>query len=112
MAVVSVTQRLARVSAAHPWRMIATWLVVLLASIVAIGALLGSALSTDQDITSNPESKQAADMMFQSFPQRDGTSEFVILHSRTLTADQPEFQEFVTEVRTSLAATGATNTVG
>ena len=112
MAVVSVTQRLARVSAANPWRMIATWLVVLLASIVAIGALLGSALSTDQDITSNPESKQAADLMFQSFPQRDGTSEFVILHSRSLTADQPEFQEFVTEARTSLEDTGATNSVG
>ena len=64
----SVTQRLARVSAFHPWRMIAIWGVVLLASIVAIGGLLGSALSTDQDVTSNPESKQAADLMFPSFP--------------------------------------------
>ena len=108
----SVTQRLARVSAAHPWRMLATWGVVLLASIVAIGALLGSALTTDQDITSNPESKQAADLMFQSFPQQDGTSEYVVLHSRTLTADEPAFQEFVTEVRSSLEGTGATNAVG
>ena len=108
----SVTQRLARISAAHPWRMIATWGVVLLASIVAIGALLGSALTTDQAITSNPESKRAADLMFQSFPHEGGTSEYVVLHSRTLTADEPAFQEFVTDVRSSLEGTGETAAVG
>ncbi len=108
----SVTQRLARFSAAHPWRMIATWGVVLLASMVAIGTLLGSALTTDQAITSDPESKQAADLMFQSFPHEGGTSEFVVLHSRTLTADEPAFQAYVTDVRSSLEGTGATNTVG
>jgi RND superfamily putative drug exporter len=91
--------------------MVATWGVVLLASIVAIGALLGSALTTDQDITTNPESRQAADLMFQSFPHQDGDTEFVVLHSQNLTTDEQAFQEFVTGVRSSLEGTGATSTV-
>ena len=92
--------------------MLAYWGVALLASFVAIGALLGSALTTDQSITSNPESKQAADLMFQSFPHEDGADEFVVLHSPTLVAEDPAFREFVAGVRSELDATGATLTVG
>ncbi len=107
----SITQRLARFSAAHPWRMLATWGVVLLASFVAIGTLLGSALTTDQDITTNPESKQAADLMMQGFPRQDGASEFVIVHSATSSAEEPEFRAFVGEVQSALDGTGATRAV-
>ena len=104
----SVTQRLARSSAAHPWRMIASWVLVLVASVVTIGALLGSALTTDQAITSNPDSKQAADLMMASFPHQDGADEFVVVHSSSLTAEDPGFEEFVTDVRSAIEGTGAT----
>ena len=103
----SVTQRLARFSAAHPWRMIVSWVMVLLASVVAIGALLGSALTTDQAITSDPESKQAADLMMASFPHEDGVDEFIVVHSPSLAADDGAFQEFATDVRSDIESTGA-----
>ena len=38
---ISLTQRLARFSALHPWRVLIAWGMVLLASFVAIGTLLG-----------------------------------------------------------------------
>lgn len=107
----SRTQRLARLSAAHPWRMVVTWGVVLLASFVAIGALLGSALTTEQDITTDPESKRAADLILEGFPRQGGTDEIVVLHSRALTADDPAFQQYVSGVRAALAGTEATRTV-
>ncbi len=104
----SLTQRLARFSAVHPWRMIVSWLLVLLASVVAIGALLGSALSTDQAITSNPDSKRAADLMLRSFPHQDGVDEFVVVRSPSLAADDQAFHTFVTGVRSALQRSGAT----
>ena len=107
----SLTQRSARFAAAHPWRVLATWGVVLLASLVAIGALLGSALTTDQDVTTNPESKRAADLMGQSFPVRDGSSEFVVVHSGSRSAADPDFRRYVSEVRSALTGTGATASV-
>jgi RND superfamily putative drug exporter len=88
--------------------MIATWVVVLLASFVAIGALLGSALTTDQAITSDPDSKQAADLMMASFPHQDGADEFIVVHSPSLATDDPAFRDFVTDVRSKVQRTEAT----
>jgi RND superfamily putative drug exporter len=91
--------------------MLATWAVVLLASFLAIGTLLGSALTTDQQITTNPESKRAADLILEGFPRQDGTDEIVVLHARELTADDQAFQQYVSEVRAALMGTEATRTV-
>jgi RND superfamily putative drug exporter len=82
--------------------------VVLLASFVAIGALLGSALTTDQAITSDPDSKQAADLMMASFPHQDGADEFIVVHSQSLAADDQAFHDFVTGVQSKVQRTGAT----
>ena len=43
----SITQRLARTAALHPWRIVACWGLVLAASAVAVVGLLGSALTSD-----------------------------------------------------------------
>ena len=54
----SFTQYLARVSAVHPWRVLTAWGLILAASVVAIGALIGSAFTSDGTLTTNPDSVQ------------------------------------------------------
>ncbi|MFL6070018.1 MAG: hypothetical protein ACJ72Y_01900, partial [Actinomycetes bacterium] len=88
---VSMTQRLAGVSARHPWRMLVAWGFILLASFVAIGTLLGSALTTDANITTRPDSVVASDRLADSFPQSHTVDEIVIVHSSDLTASDPDF---------------------
>ena len=74
------TQALARACAIHPKRTVAIWGAVMLASFVVIALLLGGALTTDGDVTSNPESKQAAALIDASFPPEPTPSE--IAHCR------------------------------
>jgi RND superfamily putative drug exporter len=103
----SFTQYLARVSAIHPWRILAAWGLILAASIIAIGSLIGSAFTSEGNLTTNPESVRAEQVVADNFSQGDRIDEAVIIHSAALTADAPEFKAFVTEVRSSIEATGA-----
>jgi len=107
----SVTQRLARVSALHPWRVLAVWALVLVVSVVAIGTLLGSALSTDADITTRPESVRASELLADNFTQRNTIDEAVVIRSEELTTEDQAFRDFVAGTRRSLEDTGATQTV-
>ena len=54
----SVTQRLARSAALHPWRIVAAWGLILVASVVVIATLIGSAFTSDGSLTTNPDSAQ------------------------------------------------------
>jgi RND superfamily putative drug exporter len=105
------TQYLARVSAIHPWRILAAWGLILVASVVAIGALIGSAFSSDGNLTTNPESMRAEQVVAENFSGGDRIDEAIIIHSATLTAEAPEFAAFVSEVRSSIEDTGAAATV-
>ena len=67
----SITQHLARVSAVHPWRVLAAWGLILAASVVAIGTLLGSAFTSDGSITTNPDSIRAQQVIADNFSQAD-----------------------------------------
>jgi uncharacterized membrane protein YdfJ with MMPL/SSD domain len=96
------TERLACACAGHPKRTLGAWLVALLVSFVAIALLLGSALTSDGDVTSNPDSKQAEALIRESFPPEPSPSEIVVVRSDRFTVDEPEFQA---KVRT-LAARG------
>ncbi len=107
----SITQRLARSAAVHPWRVVLVWGLILLASMVAIAGLIGSAFTSDGSITSNPDSTRAAEVLAESFDQGDRIDDAVIVYSAELTSEDPEFRAFVTEVRSSIEATGATQTV-
>jgi RND superfamily putative drug exporter len=106
-----MTQRLARFAAVHPWRVIAAWGLLLVASVVAIGSLIGSAYSSDGGVTTDPESAQAARVIGDSFSQGDRIDEAVIIYSAELTADSPEFVAFVGDVRSAIESTGAAETV-
>jgi RND superfamily putative drug exporter len=89
------TQAIAVASARHPWRTIAAWGVVATLALVAIGALLGGALTTEGRPTNNPESERAEDARAQAFPGGSRATEAIVVRSQTHTADSPEFRRFV-----------------
>ena len=86
------TERLARACAGHPKRTLAAWLVAVLVSFVVIALLLGSALTSDGDVTSSPDSKRAEALIRESFPPEPSPSEIVVVRSDRYTVDEPEFQ--------------------
>ena len=99
------TEGLARASARHPWRTIGTWVAGLLAAGLSVAALMGSALTMDDDFTNNPESKRAEALIEHGF--RGGQAdleadEAVVVHSAAHTADDPAFRRHVTRLRREL----------
>lgn len=107
----SFTQRLSRVSATHPWRILTAWGLILAASVVAIGTLIGSAFTSDGSITGDPDSARAEQVLADNFSQGDRIDDAVIIYSAELTSDDPEFKSFVANVRSSIEGTGVTQTV-
>jgi uncharacterized membrane protein YdfJ with MMPL/SSD domain len=85
-------RRLAAIAVARPGRVLAVWGAVVLVGFVLISGLLGSALSSEGDVTSNPESKQAQDLIDERFPRRDALDELVIVRSDGVTVTAPAFR--------------------
>jgi len=75
--------------------MLAVWGVVALVGFVLISGFLGSALSSEGDVTSNPESKQAQDLIDERFPERDALDEVVIVRSDESQVAAPAFRQRV-----------------
>src|SRR5215210_8426146 len=86
------TEGLARACAVHPKRTAAAWGAVVLVSFVVIALLLGNALTSEGDVTSSPDSKQAAALIRESFPPAPSPSEIVVVRSDRYTVDDPAFQ--------------------
>jgi RND superfamily putative drug exporter len=86
------TDGLARACATRPKRTLAAWGVAVLVSFVVIVLLLGDALTSDGDVTSNPESKQAEELIHEGFPPAPTPSEIVVVRSDRLTVDDPAFE--------------------
>ena len=79
-----VTGRLARASSLHPGRALAAWGVALLLSLAAIAGLLGSSLTTDAEMTNDPESYRGYDLIAEHFPPTgDYVNELVVVRSST-----------------------------
>jgi uncharacterized membrane protein YdfJ with MMPL/SSD domain len=89
------TEGLARACAVHPKRTVAAWGTAVLLSFVVIALLLAGALTTDGDVTSNPDSKQAQALIESSFPPQPTPSEIVIVRSDRYTVDDPQFRSEV-----------------
>ena len=107
----SITQRLARTAALRPWRVVGAWGLILVVSLVAIATLIGSAFTSDGNLTTSPESTKAERVIADNFSHGDRIDEAVIIHSAELSADGQEFKAFVADVRAALEDTGATQTV-
>ena len=86
------TEGLARSCADHPKRTLAGWILALLVSFVVIALLLGDALTTDGDVTSNPESKQAEALIHESFPPEPTPSEIIVVRSERYGVNSPAFK--------------------
>ena len=97
-------RRLAAIAVARPRRMLAVWGLLVLVAFGLISGLLASALSSESDVTSNPESKQAQDLIDERVPERDALDELVIVRSDELTVDAPAFRERVESLADELAA--------
>ena len=88
--------RLTSSSARHPWRVIAAWCVALLLGLVLIAAFIGD-LTTESNVTNNPESEQAYDLMGSRirYDPNEQVNELIVVHSPTLTTGSPAFRRKV-----------------
>ncbi len=88
------TEGLARISARHPWRTIAVWLVIIVLGAVAASGL-GNALSTDVNFTNKPESVKGTDLLDARMNNSSPVTETVIVQSTTATVDDAAFEQAV-----------------
>src|SRR5215831_13229714 len=93
-------QRLALACARNPWRSIGAWLAAMLVAVVAIGALLGGALTTERNPTNNPQSQRAKDVREAAFPAAStaAMTDVVVVRSSRYTVDAPRFRAFVNKL--------------
>ncbi len=103
-----LTRRLARASAARPWRTLGLWGAALVASIAVIAVLLGSALTTEGEMTNDPESYRGYELLAEHFPAApdEVVNEVVIVRSATGTVDDADVGRRVTALAAALEATG------
>ena len=108
-----MTEQLAVWSSRRPWTAVAIWFVALVAAIAVTAAFVGDALSGDEEITSDTESRRADDLRFERFaaergrPGR-GVSEVVVVRSATAALDEPRFERRVRALAAELQQEGAT----
>ena len=91
-------ERLALASARHPRRTIGAWIAAMVIAVVAIGALLGGALTTEGNPTNNPQSERAKDVREAAFPTASSAAaitDIVVVRSPRYTVDAPQFRSFV-----------------
>ncbi len=99
-------ESLARASSRRPWRVMATWLVVLVLAGVSTAAFLADALTTDFDFTDEPESKLAAELVETRLRGPETFSEIVVIDSAATTVDDPVYMAYVDELTESISALG------
>jgi uncharacterized membrane protein YdfJ with MMPL/SSD domain len=106
-----LTQKLATLCARHPWRTVTAWVGAIVIAVVLVGTLLGSNLTSEGDVTNNPESLRANDLQSERFPQKQGFNELVIVRSQTLQIDDEPFREKVRQLAAAVRATAAAESV-
>ncbi len=100
------TEALARASARRPWATIGVWVALLLVFGFLAVNLLGDALTTDADITTNPESKQARKLVEDRLRGPQRVNEIVIVESQGATVEDPAFQRLVEGIYADITALG------
>ncbi len=101
------TERIARACARRPWVTLGCWVVALLLAVATIVALLD--LTTEGEITSNPESEQGYALIGEHFPpdpQAGYVNELLLVRSDTLTVDDPRFRIKVDAVLAAVRESG------
>ena len=95
-----MTERLAIWSSRRPRVALALWGVALVAAIALTAAFLGDALSGDEELTNDPDSRRADALVDERFAnERSGaggeSTEVVVVRSHRATVDEPAFRRRV-----------------
>ncbi len=101
------TEHLARTCARRPWLTLGAWLVALVLAIATIAALLD--LTTEGEITSNPESEQGYEAMSRHLARDENeeyVNELVLVRSTSFSVDDARFREKVEAVLADVLASG------
>ena len=102
-----VTERLARVSSRHPWRVLVGWLCAIVVALGLAVTLLPGNLTTNGHVTGSPESAQAERIFARDFPpDRRGVDELIVVRSPTENVEAPGFRRFVAGLLARAKATG------
>jgi uncharacterized membrane protein YdfJ with MMPL/SSD domain len=103
-----LTERLARASSRHPWRVFGAWIGAIVIALAAAAVFLPGNLTTNGHVTGTPESKRAEDVFFGGRfpPDKNGVDELIVVRSETKTVDSPEFKAFVDDLVAKGEATG------
>ena len=101
-------RRLAETATARPSgaRHVAGFVLV---GVALTGGLLGSALSGEGGVTSNPESKQAEELIDERFSQHGPGDEVVVVRSDELSVTAAAFRDRVTSLARSYVEVGASS---
>ena len=104
-----MTERLARSCSRHPGRVIAVWIVVVLASFPAIGLFLGDVLTADVEVTAETESRRADRLLEQAFPETRAEQERELTEAVVVRSESgdPPAEERVAALAGELEQAGA-----
>ena len=105
-----MTEQLAVWSSRRPWLTLAGWVVALVAAIAITAAFVGDALSGDEEITSNTDSRRADELRSERFAGErtgPGVTEVIVVRSATATVDEPRFERRVQALAAEVSAAGA-----
>jgi uncharacterized membrane protein YdfJ with MMPL/SSD domain len=90
-----MTERLARISSRHPWRVVGAWVGAIVVALGLAVAFLPGNLTTNGHVTGHPESRQAEDL-FGHFPaDQHAVDELIVVRSETQTVDDSSFKRYV-----------------
>jgi MMPL family len=92
-------RRLTNWSARHPWRTLAAWGVAVLVGIALTAAFIGD-LTTESEVTNNPESEQAYQLMGSRVPFNpdEQVNELIVVRTDDPTVDDARFEQKVTQL--------------
>jgi uncharacterized membrane protein YdfJ with MMPL/SSD domain len=102
------TQRIARACARRPWVTLGTWALALVLAVFTIIALLD--LTTEGEITNDPESERGYALIGEHFPPGPGSdyvNELVLVRSERVNVDDPRFRIKVDQVLETVRQSGA-----
>ncbi|HEY4977054.1 MAG TPA: MMPL family transporter [Gaiellaceae bacterium] len=103
-------ERLARICAAHPWRILMIWGSAVIAALVLSMTALGG-LTSDGHVSGKPESTKAGDLIDKAFPPTPAelkrqVSDVIVVHSDRYRVDAPQYRAFVANLARESKATG------
>ena len=108
----SFTQRLARTCAHRAGRTIAIWAAVVVLAMASIAMLLGGAITTEGNVTTEPDSVKGMNLLDERFASRDPVTELVVIRSESGTVQDPAFRQQVSDLRVEIAGMDGVVSVG